>query len=469
MSIVKPDNEVDGKDSRSIKHSSWIHNSYSIGGFLDNFLTGAFTVRVIGFYEDEVLLPIILVGIAYVIYGFWNMINDPLAGFISDRPTRFTRRWGRRFPWFIVSAIPCAIIYFLIFTVPPGNVIILFFWLLIMLCLFDLFFSFWTINWNAIYPDKFRSNKERTRVAGLYTIWGMVGLALGMLLPPMFITYGDQSSYVNAALLVMVISVLCVLLMIPAMREDKEIIDRVLRVSVEDQEEQLFLKTLKTGVKQKNFMAFLIVYLAQMVLTVLMLSSFYYWVRYILNMEAETEIFLSAAFLIGGMLSVPLWVKMGRKFGNKKAITIGAGLTTLLFIPFLFVSTLALTILSAILLGIGVGAIWTLRVPAFSDVIDEIVTKTKVRNEGIYYGIMTFFGRLSIIIGAVTIAIVHELTNYSPGAEMQTPMALWGIRVIIALVPMIFYFIGFLVIWKIYDLNVDKVNKVQKELKELNL
>ncbi|MFX0070599.1 MAG: MFS transporter [Candidatus Hermodarchaeota archaeon] len=452
-----------------IQHSTGIHTSYSVGGFLDNFLTAAFTIRVIGFYEDEVLLPIILVGIAYTIYGFWNMINDPIAGYVSDRPNRLTKRWGRRFPWFITSAIPCAIIYLLIFTVPSGSELTLFIWLLIIICLFDLCFSFWTINWNAIFPDKFRSIKERTKVAGMYTILGMIGLALGMLLPPLFITYGNRDTYVIAAIIVMTISIICAILMIPSMREEREVIDRVLRLTIDKEKEDSFYQVLKIAVKQKNFMAFLMVYLAQMVLTVLMLSSFYYWVRYILRLEAETEIYISAAFLLGGMLSVPLWVILGRKFGNKKAITIGAALTTLLFIPFLFISTLMLTIISAILLGVGVGAIWTLRVPAFSDVIDELVIKTGKRNEGIYYGIMTFFGRLSIVIGAVSIAIVHVMTNYIPGAESQTPLALWGIRVIIALIPMIFYFIGFLIIWKVYDLDLNKVQILQKELKKSNL
>ena len=469
MSQLKPDGGKPLEDIGEIKHSSWIHTSYSVGGFLDNLLTAAFTIRVIGFYEDEVLLPIIFVSIAFAIYGFWNMINDPLAGYISDKTYRFTKRWGRRFPWFMVSAIPCAIVYFFIFTVPPGDILFIFLWFLISICLFDLFFSFWNINWNSIYPDKFRSIKERTRVAGLYTILGMIGLALGMLLPPMFITYGVRSTYIIAAMIIMLISVVCAILMIPAMREDKELIDRLLRLSIEQEKKESFIHILKFGIKQKNFSGFLIVYLAQMVMTTLMLSSFYYFVRYVLRMEAEIEIYISAAFLLGGMVSVPVWVMLGRKFGNRKAIMIGMALTIFLFIPLLVVSTLIATIISAFLLGIGIGAVWTLRVPAFSEVIDELVIKTGKRQEGVYYGVMTFFGRLSIIIAAITFAIVHEATGYVPGAETQSPIALVGIRVIFALVPMIFYLIGLLVMWKVYDLTLDKVKSNEGKLNELNL
>ena len=107
--------------------------------------------------------------------------------------------------------------------------------------------------------------------------------------------------------------------------------------------------------------------------------------------------------------------------------------------------------------------------PTFSDVIDEIVVKTGKRNEGIYTGIRTFFGRASNIIGALTIAIVHIATNYVPSAATQEPLAQFGIRIIMALIPMIFYFLAFILMWKVYDLTPEKVKKIQEELKAKEL
>jgi glycoside/pentoside/hexuronide:cation symporter, GPH family len=463
------DTKIDkSKQDKEIRNSTLIHLSYGVGGFLDNFLTAAFTIRVLGFYEDEILVPIILVGIAYVLYGIWNMVNDPLAGHISDKPRSFTKKWGRRFPWFIVSVFPCALVYYLIFSVPFTEALFAFFWLLIMICLFDTFYSFWTISWNAIFPDKFRSEKERTKVSGIYSILGMVGLAVGMIVPPLFIEYGVPHSYTDAALIVMGLSFICAILMIPSMKEDEEMIERVLSIE-EKKEKPSFLETLKFGLKQKNFIAILILYLAQMIVTVLMLGTLYYWVRYVLLLDATFEIFISASFLIGSMVSVPLWVKLGRKYGNKWAITLGAGLTIAFFVPFIFVSSLLGSIISTMLIGVGVGCVWTLRVPAFSDVIDEFVLKTERRQEGSYWGIMTFFGRISIVIQAVSVAIVHEITGYIPAAEFQTPFAIFGIRILMALIPMGFYIVGLIFMWKIYDLDKEKVGIIQTQLKELNL
>jgi len=120
-------------------------------------------------------------------------------------------------------------------------------------------------------------------------------------------------------------------------------------------------------------------------------------------------------------------------------------------------------------MGFALGSIWTLMYPTFSDVIDEIVVKSGKRKEGIYTGIRTFFGRSSNIIAALTIAIIHVGTMYVPGAEAQEPLAQWGIRIIIALVPMIFYFIAFLLVWKVYDLTPEKVKNIREELKAKGL
>ncbi|HEY0087919.1 MAG TPA: MFS transporter, partial [Candidatus Lokiarchaeia archaeon] len=107
--------------------------------------------------------------------------------------------------------------------------------------------------------------------------------------------------------------------------------------------------------------------------------------------------------------------------------------------------------------------------PTFSDVIDEIVLKTGKKNEGMYTGIRTFFGRTSNIIGAIVFAVVHTFTAYQPGASYQIPLALWGIRVIMVLIPMTFYLISFLLVWKIYDLTPEKVQNNQSELKTIKL
>ena len=98
--------------------STKIQTSFGVGYFFRSFLLTVFSTRVFAFYENEVRLDVTLVLIAYIIYGLWNMFNDPLIGYISDRPNRFWNRWGRRFPWIFMSGIPYSLSIIIIFTPP---------------------------------------------------------------------------------------------------------------------------------------------------------------------------------------------------------------------------------------------------------------------------------------------------------------------------------------------------------------
>ncbi len=463
--------EKEEKPLNDMKYSSKTHISYSLGSFLDQFFVSSFTIRVIFYYENELFLSIVLIGIAFVIYGFWNMINDPLIGWFSDKGTRFTKRWGRRFPWFLVGAIFFNIVYMFVFIVPFTDQLGMFIWLLVIICIYELCYSLWQVSWLSLYPDKFRSQKERTKLGALTTIFMQIGTVMGIIIPPMFLRYGDVESYIIAAIVVSIIGFIIVLLIIPGMREDEELIAREL-ISIEDQkkEKESYLQIVKFSMKQKNFVSYVLFYLSFYMLPLLMLASLSYWTIYIIKSKNPMmEAILAMSFMIGAFISVPFWLKLGRKFGNRKCFIYGSFLTTIAFIPLIFVSDLTLTLITLFIIGFCVGANWTLLYPAFSEVIDELVVKTGKRREGAYTGIRTFVGRLSFVIQAIIFAVVHTTTNFVPGAETQTPLALWGIRIIMAVAPMICFLICFLIILFFYNLTPEIVNINKSLLKEKNL
>jgi GPH family glycoside/pentoside/hexuronide:cation symporter len=459
-----------GQKSPEVRYSSKTHVSYAFGSFFDDFSSTAFSIRVYAFYETEVLLPSMFLVIAFVIYGIWNMLDDPLVGYISDRRAGFTRRRGKRFTWFIITAFPCAILFTFIFAPPNSDVLGTFLWLLASICAFDFFFSFWDTNWMAIFPDKFRSQKERTKIAAIQTLLSQLGLTLGMLLPPLFFTYGNRGSYLTQAAVVSIICLMVAVVMLHGMRDDPESMKRTLRLEATPKQRESYFETLKLALKQKNFVAYLLAYLGQTVMMVVMLASIPYLVRYILGVGSGAETYIAGALLLGGACSVPFWIKIARRYGNRIGYMCGTGLTATLLLLFLFfVSSLETAIIGAALLGITMGATWSLLYPTFSDVIDEIVLKTKDRKEAIYYGFRTFFGRLSIVIQAVTFALIHFITGFDPVSSVQSGPALLGLRFQMTIVPMLFYLIGFLCMWRIYDLRPAKVQSIKSQLKSLGL
>lgn len=458
-------------DSKEHKYSTKDHISFGFGYFMDNFLTGVLGVRLFAFYENELLLPVFLVLIAFLIYAVWNMINDPIIGYLSDKPRKFWEKWGRRFPWIIITILPWPLVFLLVFLSPPVSEVgiwFVFLWLVIIICIFDSLYSAWNTNFYSLFPDKYRSHKERTKVAGIGTAIGQFGIALGFIIPPLFIVYGDLSTYIFAAIVVAIIAWIGILVMIPGVREDEEMRARIVLLETKQKQESFF-KTMKYAVKQKNFFIYIMAYLCFQSFVFIILGSIPYFVPYILNASAEMEALLSVGFLIGSLASIAIWAYLVKKYGNRKIYIVGMFFTGIILIPLLFITDVVITILIMIFVGIGVGAIWICVYPIYGDVIDEIVVETEKREEAVYFGIRIFFARIAFIVQAVVFTLIHISTGFDPALQTQTDLALLGLRLQMALIPMLFLFLGGIIFWKWYDLKPDKVESIKARLKELGI
>ena len=129
------ENEVE-----EITHSKLGMVSYGFGKFINEFFVMAFGALVFFFYERELHLDPILAIIGYTIFAIWNAVNDPLIGYLTDRPFKFTKKWGRRFPWVLIGGIPWILSYILIF-IPPvidanEGMLTIFTWLVVTTCVF---------------------------------------------------------------------------------------------------------------------------------------------------------------------------------------------------------------------------------------------------------------------------------------------------------------------------------------------
>lgn len=158
------------------------------------------------FYETEILLPVIFIGIALLLYAVWDAFNDPLIGYISDKPNRFTKRYGRRFPFIIIFGIPTMLTLILLF-MPPSidaktNPWPVFFWLLVILLIYEISYTGVSLA-RALYPEKFRSDADRRINAAIGIVTFNIGLFMGFFVPMFLVREGDLSSYWIAAIILM--------------------------------------------------------------------------------------------------------------------------------------------------------------------------------------------------------------------------------------------------------------------------
>ena len=456
------------------QHSKSNMVSFGVGQAANQLLRMAFAAFSFFYYEVEIGLSVVLVGVGYIIFAIWNAINDPLIGHLTNRPFKFTKKWGRRFPWVMIGGVPWVFSYILIFTPPnvdpTSGALIIFAWLVFTTCLFDFFQSIWSVNYFALFPDKYRDAKERRTGSGIMQVVGMIGVFLGGILPPLFVTFGDLRSYVVQGLVVGVVSIILLCLSAPGCRDDQLAVDQFLEKYDKATYKVSFSSSFKTSFKQKAYMIYIVLYIAFQAITMCMQASIAFVIRFVLEEEARTQIFVQIGLLLGTLISIPIWLKIAKKLNNNKKVVIIAGiLMTVLTIPLIFVNSLIYLIITLTIWGVSLGGFWVMTTVIFADTIDDTTVNTGKREEGLYSGIRTFYGRMGIIIQAVTFTIVHIMTGFVEGSDTQTPTATAGILLHFALIPMIYILIGTLIFWKWYPLTPEKVMSNHEKLKELKL
>ena len=462
-----------------LEHSKRNMASYGFGKFLTEFMEMAFTVWLYSFYVRTIGVKSWIIGLAVIIYAIWNAVNDPLVGYLTNRPFKFTKKWGRRFPWIMIGGVAYLLSYVMVFTPPnvdpDSGAWIIFLWFIASTCIFDTFNSIFFVNFASLFPDKFRSVDERRKATGIQTPIGIVGVALGALVPPMLIEQGDAATFVINAGFVIIIGLIVLTLSIPGCREDQVTIDRYLeKHDLEDRES--FFTTLKMSLKQKSFLFFIITYTLYRSLVISFQASIPFFVEFILAVAPEdsggTQTLLSAGFLVGALISSPLWVIIAQKTNNnKKVMLINSFLLTIFTIPFIFLNSVTVAFIVIILWGFGLGGFWTMLAPTFGDVINESVANNQKRQEGIFNGFLQFFGRLAILVQAISFATVQTITKFKEGQPLaaQPGSAIWGVHIHFALIPAIFMLLATIIFWKFYDLTPEIIQLNQDKIIELNL
>jgi len=71
------------------------------------------------FYNTILGLSAELIGIAWLIFSIWNMMNDPLFGFIEDRTK--SEKYGRRIPYIRFGAPIYGLLFILCWFLYPSS------------------------------------------------------------------------------------------------------------------------------------------------------------------------------------------------------------------------------------------------------------------------------------------------------------------------------------------------------------
>ena len=450
--------------------------SYGMAPFIANMSVASYNILLLYYYEVELGLSIALVGLSFVIYAVWNMINDPLVGFLTDKPMRWSKKYGLRAPWIFISGILLTISYYFLYAVPDvgdvkSNPWPLFWYMVILTCVFDTFYSIFYCHYLGGFGNIFRNKDDRRKgsmIMGLVAIFS--GIFIRIVIIAQVIVYGDPSSFVRAALLTVVVGFICLILMLPGIHESELVKKRYLQIyEFLEGQKMPYFKLLKLTFKQKSYVTFTIALTLFSSAQILSLASELYFLKEVMGLDVSIMAVTGIVVLLTIFPATIFWSYVSKKIGHANVWTINLFLLVVAYSFMLWITTVTHLIIYYAVIGFSMGAYVSVIFAIVADTNDEVVNAAERHVEATLVGVRAFFMRAAYIATGAIVAGVHIATGYIPGASTQTDLALLGIRIHAGGFPALFCAIGGILMLKFYDLKGEKREALAASLKAKNL
>ncbi|MEX2680924.1 MAG: MFS transporter [Candidatus Sigynarchaeota archaeon] len=466
--------ESRGDTSKEIDMPKRAKRFFALGEVGDNVAYQTFSFLIFTYYFTVIGLDVRWISVGFIIWSFWNAINDNLIGNLSDRTKS---RLGRRRPWMIAGAIPLAIMMVLLFTPPPGNTpsdkIIQFVYFTCVLFMFDGVYSLFNVNYNALFSEMFLSMKDRSEVGRLRSMLVVVALVLAFVMPSIIIEdiANDRglpytaSQYILSGFLAGIIVIVIYTLVIKFGVKERVEFSR-------DSESALsFGASVKQTFRNKSFRIFLIAGFAYWICNGIIPSMFPLFATYALginkNDSVMSGILLLFSFIVGAV-TMPVWTKIrqvkGARYVGIVALAWWAGSLLVLMMAW----DLQSGFVAMVFVGFGTGGSIYFYDQCIAEIIDEDEVNLGTRRSGAYYGVITFIIRLSTIANYLVVGLTFSGAGWSvfgPGSVGPDQVNL--LRILIGVYPAIVLAIGLVALWK-YPIHGKKLQEIREKLDALH-
>ena len=408
------------------------------------------------FYATTMGLGLATVGAILLFARLWDVITDPLIGFLSDR----TRgRLGRRRPW-ILAGLPLVLGATWALFVPPegAGAAHLLIWSLAL-------YLGWTMMilplsaWGAeLSPDY----HERSRITAYREGFLVAGTMLALALPVAFgHTDADDAGGALRVIAVMVMALLplTVILLLAATPDSRL---RATRGGIGP------IRGLRVLRRNQGFRLLITAYLINGIANGLPATLFLLFVTHRLGMPEQAGILLATYFLCG-ILAVPLWLKLSYRFGKHRvwcAAMIWACLWFVL-VPFLGPGDFWPFFAICVLTGMALGADLVLPASMQADVIDADTLETGERRAGLFFALWGMATKLAL---ALAVGLAFPILSFA-GFDTDggnTDGALTVLVVLYSLVPVIFKGVAIVLMGR-FPITAERQWQMRLRLKQLEI
>ena len=478
--------DTESNNTETRKHSVKTTLAYGIGPLTDQMSHQMFQFLVFTYYYAVAGIDIKTLAWSFIIFAVWDSINDPIIGQLSDNTKS---KKGRRRWWILISTIPFGIANALLFTLGPH-------WspqmkaayMIMIIVLYDTVYTMFSTNQLALFSEMFRSDEERGFANMWKSIFIIVGVIIGFVLPTIFIDNlvpveglseaalakipGD---YIFTGIVIGLLTIIGGFLFYKYGMKEPEMVDHF--APEKKEKEPGMIKMLKETLSNKSFIIFCIANLVKwttfkMLTTIIALYAV--WVLGVQEGNILISVLLLAAFISSGAL-FPVMKKIGIRMGWRNAFILSQLVWCVALVPFWFLDGrpyLAIVCMAALGFGLS-GAIFYIE-PIIAQIIDEDEVRTGKRRAGSYYGINGLINRYSTILVFALLALIlkqYGWEQYLVGSGMEASPAEIDNLVTALKVLMVPINIGAnllvvaFLLW--FPLHGKRLAEVQRKLKEL--
>ena len=434
--------------------------AFGLIGTASSALEGTVFGSITFFYHIKMGLDPILIGYAWIIFGFWNAINDPIFGIIEER-TR--TKIGRRIPYIRYGAFIYGFLFILSwFPFFGDSQTALFLNLLVVLFVFDTIFTLIGLVTYSLPAEMAITAKTRANLGVYTTILGAIGVFISMGLP-MFLLTGETTelnpAFRPAMIIVGVVSSIIMFVGSYFLYENE----------YTQQEETLgLIDSLKACLKNKPFLIFESSNFFFTIGYTILLSGIFYYIQFVLQLaDFDAMIPLLVVFL-SLFIFTAVFSFLVPKYGLKKIQLFGLMFTALaFFISFFVADVLIPAYIILIFIGMGLAARVVSEQPIMGDLIDFDETQTGKRRETSYAGVNALFMKPSISIANWLYLAIFTAYGFDETLNVQSDPAKVGIMVGFFLVPSILFLIA-AIMFKWYPLHGKEWESKKEEIAKIH-
>ena len=315
-------------EHQGIKLSLKYKVNWGVAALGTALISGIFGSMLPMFYQDYLGLSASWIGLAATIYAIWNAINDPLFGFITDN-TR--SKLGRRIPYMRFTAPFLALTFVLVWFAPEGvGQPAQFWWMLVTMLLYDTAYTIIGLVYSALLPEVTESDAERNGLQISSSLFSMLGMILGFLIPDMVRPQADDPSLLPFRLAMIGVALVGMALIIYTtfvVKERREFtqVDKPLNL----------MESIKYTFTSKSFIVLVAENFMAILTSALVTGSMFYLADYVMQ---KPTILLLVALFVPILIMIPTTSVLRARFGVVKTqqvllLIAAVGLIALPFVP----------------------------------------------------------------------------------------------------------------------------------------